>query len=202
MKEKNEKIKIILILVFVFIVGLIIFFIYYEQPSIELDEMVIDISQFPVYKNLQIEWIAGERSYNPIGYGEISIIREAWDLKSDVLNPSRIFQYTLLYQNKFKAALAFYLYSPNMRYKDEWPNYYNKSWNLSKETKLNLNADRYIFYCGIGNKESCQVWNYWAQYENSLVLFGLYSISDGNSIEEYEKFIYILDSHVSEVIEK
>lgn len=205
MERENEKMKkryVFLLGLLVVIVTLVIMFTREKQQAITLDETIIDISRLPEYDNSPFRWLSTGKKYQLIEYGETSIVKEGWSSDGSTTSQPRIFQYSLLYKNQIQASLAFYYFSPNMVYKDKWPNFYDKSWNLTKEASVKLNADRYIYYCGIGSKEDCQIWNYWAQYENYIVLFGLYSISDGNSIEELEQYISEIDTHFSDIIDK
>jgi hypothetical protein len=198
--EKMKKKSVILLSILVVIVTFVIMFTREYPQAVSLDETIIDVTQLEEYKGSAISWISLGKKYHPQGYEELSAVMEGWSLDGSFDPIPRLFQCTLLYKNEIRAGLAFYLYAPDRVNKDNWPNYYSSSSNQTKEFEMELNADKYRVYCGMGSKDACQTWYYWAQYDNYIVEFGLFDVRGGNSIEEFGRFISELDAHLSDLI--
>lgn len=182
------------------VVIIITMFTIEKKHTISIDETMLNVYQLDEIQHIPSSWILVENRYTTKEYGEISAARYFWTLDGESTSIPDLLQDSLIYENDAQAEDAFYIFAPNRVFENDWPNFSNSTGNYSKDAEIELKANRYGFYCGIGSKDKCQIWYYWAQYENILVRLRLFSIGRPSSLEDFENFVSEFDTQLSNVI--
>ena len=105
------------------------------------------------------------------------------------------------YTSPIWAALHFWISRPEFAFRNDWPNFSDPSVGsdeaLTEFGTVSSSADSQRFVCGMGGRNSCQKWFYWARYGQYLLLMSYFGPNTGLDIADFSKIAGEADRYVT-----
>ena len=131
----------------------------------------------------------------------LSSSRRIWnDQDSSRSSTPQILQEVFQYNSSIRATVQYYLSRPERAYLNKWPNFissaeesnlYPTSWKHNS-----FYANQNYAVCAIDKPRSCQLWFFWARYNNYLLSLQLFAPNQGTAEDTFALVAHEIDNYI------
>lgn len=123
-----------------------------------------------------------------------------WSANGRVDGIPSLTQSVYSYDNPVRASVHYILASPEIVYRNKWPNLYfsdlySERYPADWRYRSDFANQEHVI-CGIGKIESCQLWLYWARYDLYILSITFFGPSRGIGASSFQKVVSEIDAYV------